>query len=207
MGNRTIRKESKVVKEILESATVKEILVLLGVGTFLAASIALPALPMAAKPLVDAYKKHQQQKEFKEWNRFNQTRLRQTLKRLQQQKIVEIIDENGEACIKLTDRGRTKFLRYKLEELTINRQPKWDGKWRLIIYDIKKEKRLLSEIFRNFLKKMECLKLQKSVYLTPFPCEEQIEFIRQYYGLGKEVTYIIAQKLENEQVYKDYFGI
>lgn len=194
-------------RKSLEDPTVRGILLLLGVGTVLAGTILMPTLPMALKPIIDFYKKRQREKDLKQWNRFNQARLKFVLKRLHQQKVVEITEEDGVSIIKLSDKGRVKFLRYKMEEIMIDKPPRWDGKWRLIIYDIRKEKRILSEIFRSFLKKMEFLKLQRSVYLTPYKCEEQIEFLRQYYGLDKEVLYLVVEKIENEKAYKDYFGI
>lgn len=194
-------------KNALENPTVKGVLLLLGVGVVLAGTIMVPTLPMALKPLIDFYKKRQREKDLKEWNRFNQARLRFVLKRLHQQKVVEVSKEDRVNIVKLTDKGRVKFMKYKLEEIMIDKPPRWDGRWRLIIYDIGKEKRVLSEIFRSFLNKMEFLKLQRSVYLTPYKCDEQIEFLRQYYGLDKEVLYLVVEKIENEQVYKNYFGI
>ena len=195
------------IKKILESPKTKDVLVLLGVGTFLTASFIAPGLPMAVKPIVDHYKKRQREKEQKEWARFNRSRLREILKRYHEKKVIEITEDGENSCIKLTDKGKTKFLKYKLEEIMINHPPKWDGKWRIIIYDIPKEKKTWGEIFRKYLQKLEFLKLQKSVYLTPYRCEDQIEFLRQYYGLGKEIIYIVAQKIENEAVYKEYFGV
>lgn len=189
----------------LKNPTVRDVLLLLGVGTLVVGTIAIPALPMAVKPVIDFYKQRKHQKEAKEWARFNQWRLRKILKRLYDQKTVEIIENGDKSCIRLTEKGKIRVLSYKLEEIMIKRPPKWDGKWRIIIYDIQKEKRLLSEIFRRFLRKMEFLKLQKSVYLTPYPCDKQIEFLRQYYGLGEEVLYLVVEKLENEQAYKEYF--
>lgn len=194
-------------KHKLENPTVKGVLLLLGIGTLLAGTVLVPTLPMAIKPFIDFYKSRQREKDFKEWNRFNQPRLRFLLKRLHQQKEVEISEENGATIIKLTNKGKLRFLKFKLEEMIIDKPPRWDGKWRLIIYDIGKEKRHLSEIFRTFLKRMEILKLQKSVYLTPYKCDEQIEFLRQFYGLDKEVLYLVVSKLENEIAYKNYFGI
>lgn len=194
-------------RKSLEDPTVKGILLLLGVGTVLVGTILMPTLPMALKPIIDFYKKRQRENDLKQWNRFNQARLKFVLKRLHQQKVVEISEEDGVSIIKLSDKGRVKFLKYKMEEIMVDKPPRWDGKWRLIIYDIRKEKRILSEIFRSFLKKMEFLKLQRSVYLTPYKCGEQIEFLRQYYGLDKEVLYLVVEKIENEKAYKDYFGI
>ncbi|MDO8570492.1 MAG: hypothetical protein Q7R97_02805 [Candidatus Daviesbacteria bacterium] len=204
-GNRKNNIEK--VREALENPTVKNVLLLLGVGTFVAASLIIPTLPMASKPIIDLYKKKQREKEQKKLDRFNQWRLHQTLKRLYAQKVVEIIEENGEYSIKLSSKGQTKFLRYKLEEIMIDHPPKWDGKWRLIIYDVPKGKRIFAENFRRLLKKIECLKLQKSVYLAPYPCDKQIEFLRQYYDLSEEVLYLVVAKLENEKIYKTYFGL
>lgn len=187
--------------------TVKDVLLVLGVGTFLAASVVMPGLPLAAKPVMDYYKKKKREEAFRQWERFNQRRLKHLLKRLYQQKVVEIGEVDGQEVVTLTEKGKKKVLIYKLEEMMIDKPPKWDGRWRVIIYDVGKEKRIMSEIFRNFLKKMQFLKLQKSVYLTPYKCDEQIEFLRQYYGLGQEVIYIVAQRVENEEVYKHYFGL
>lgn len=187
--------------------TVKDILILLGIASFVAAAVIFPTLPMAAKPLVDYQRRRQKAKATKEWARFNQSRLRYLLKRLHQQKVVEFKEVDGQIVVVLTDHGKKKVLSYQLEEMMINKPPHWDGKWRIIIYDIKKERKILGDIFRRFLQKMQFLKLQKSVYLTPYPCDKQIEFLRQYYGLDEEVLYLIVQKLENEEIYKQYFGL
>lgn len=191
----------------LKNPTTKEILMLLGIGVFIGASFIFPGLPLAAKPFVDYQRRKRREESWKNWNRFNKPRLRSLLKRLYQQKVVEISEEDGEGIVKLTDKGKHKLLKYKLEEIMIHKPKRWDGKWRLVIYDIKKQKRFLSEVFRNFLKKMEFWKLQKSVYLTPYPCKEQIEFLRSYYGLSAEILYLEVNKIENEEVYKNYFGI
>lgn len=194
-------------KDSLLNPTVKDILLILGITGLVAASLVFPALPMAAKPVVDYYKKKKREKEFKEWEKFNQSRLRFLLKRLYQQKVVDFKNIGGQTVITLTEEGKKKVLSYRLEEMIIGKPPKWDGKWRVIIYDIKKERKILGDIFRRFLQKMQFLKLQKSVYLTPYPCDEQIEFLRQYYNLGEEVIYLVAQQIENEEVYKKYFGL
>lgn len=186
---------------------VKDILLVIGASGVVAASILLPVLPMALKPILDLQKQKRKNEREKEWNRFNQSRLKQSLKRLNQQKIIEIKEKNDGIYLKLTDKGKTKLLRYQLEEMMVEHPPRWDGKWRLIIYDIKKEKRGISEIFRKMLRKMEFLQLQRSVYLTPYPCDQQIEFLRQFYGLGEEVLYMVVQKIENEEAYKKYFSL
>lgn len=185
----------------------KEILYLLGLGTLLTASILMPGLAIAGNAIIRAKRKHDFLDSQKEWKKFNLNLLKRNLKRLQNQKVVEIVNEqNGGEVIKLTQKGKSKFLKLRLEELSL-RGSRWDGKWRLVIYDISKLKRIKQENFRRTLKQINFLLLQKSVYLTPYKCKEEIEYLREYFNLSEEVIYLEVNKLENEQYYKDYFGL
>lgn len=183
-----------------------EIIYLLGMGTLLVASIFMPGLGYAARMIDRTKRSHDWQKSQKEWRKFNPYSLKFNLKRLKEQKVVEIIKENGQEIIKLTKKGYTKYLKFKLEELSLSGK-RWDGRWRIVIYDISKFKRSQQTAFRYILKYINFLLLQKSVYLTPYPCEEQITYLREYFGLGDEVLLIRADKIENEEIYKQYFGL
>lgn len=183
---------------------VKDILLLVGVGTFIAASLVFPGLPLVLK-LGKQYKKDSLSP-FRDWEKFNKFRLKQALKRLHQQKVIDIEEKDGQIFIKLTNKGEVRLLKYKLDEIKVGSK-NWDGKWRLIIYDVESDKKRLRDIFRRFLKKMHFLQLQKSVYLTPHPCDDQIEFLRQYYHLGGEILLLEICSLENEAVYKQYFRL
>lgn len=176
---------------------VKDILLLLAGGTFLAASFIMPGLPLVLKPFLN----NQRQREDKEWAMYNTWRLRQIIKRLNEQKMVEIKD--GE--VKITKKGRQKLLKYDLEKIELKKRI--DGKWRLIIYDISNMKKPQREIFRATLKRLRFLQLQKSVYLTPYVCDDEIEFIRQTFNIGSDVILLKVKSIENEKAYKDYFGI
>lgn len=125
---------------------------------------------------------------------------------MHEQKIIEVLEKDGQEVIKLTDKGHVRFLQLKMEDI-INKSNRWDGKWRIVIYDISKMKKGAVTILRRMLTKSGFLRLQKSVYLTPFKCAEEIEYLRQYFGVGQEVIYLEISKLENEQYYKEYFGV
>ena len=184
----------------------KEILYLLGMGTLLIGSIIMPGLGIAAGSLYRAKRKYDWDQGQKEWKKFNIKLLRRNLKRLQEQKIVEIVAENGQEVVKLTQKGRTKYLRFKLEELSL-KGSSWDGKWRLVLYDISKLKKPAQENFRRVLKQINFFQLQKSVYLTPYKCGSEIEYLREYFNLSEEVLLLEISKLENESYYKEYFAL
>lgn len=184
----------------------KEILYLLGMGSLLIGAILMPGLGVAAGALHRAKRKHDWEQSQKEWKKFNLKLLRRNLRRLYDQRIVEIIDENGQKIIKLTQKGHTKYLRFKLEELSLKNRS-WDGRWHLVIYDINKLKKSAQENFRRVLKQINFFPLQKSVYLTPYKCNAEIEYLREYFNLSEEVLLLEINRLENELFYKQYFGL
>lgn len=184
----------------------KEILYLLGMGSLLVGSILMPGLGIAAGALYRAKRNYDWKQSQKEWKKFNLKLLRRNLRRLHGQKIIEVVDQNGEQMIKLTQKGHTKYLRFKLEELSLKGRL-WDGKWRLVIYDVNQLRKSAQENFRRVLKQINFFPLQKSVYLTPYKCTAEIEYLREYFNLSEEVLLLEINKLENESFYKQYFGL
>lgn len=189
------------------SPGVKDILELLGKGILLSSLFLFPGASLGIGAIYDIYDEARRKKEFREWDKFNLPRLKFILKRLHRQKIIQIAQENNYSIVKLTEKGNLRILKYKLEEMTIQKTQKWDGRWRMVLYDIKKFKRREQEAIRRILNRLKFLQLQKSVYLTPYQCEKEIIFLREYFGVGTEVLYVIVQKIENEKVYRSYFGI
>lgn len=176
---------------------VKDVLKLLAAGAILTTVVLFPGIA-ALGPLI---KEVQKNREKKEWEKFNLWRLRQVIKRLERQKVVEITDD----VVKITDKGRNKSLRFDLDNMKLKR--KTDGRWRLIIYDIANLKKPQRELFRKMLKKLNLLRLQKSIYMTPFVCDDEIEYLRQLFDIGNDVLVLKITGIENEQAYKRYFGI
>lgn len=190
------------IKEQKIDPKVKDVLLMLGAGTFIAASFVMPGLPLILKPFLDAKK----EEKLNKWKKFNQWRLKQVLKRMYDKKLVEIMETKDGQTVKISDIGKKKLLKYNLEEMTLSERH-WDGKWRIIIYDIFTGKKQERELFRRTLKRMKFLQLQKSVYLTPFKCVDEIEYLRQVCNVGKEVLILTVSEIENEKAYKEYFGL
>ncbi len=184
-------------------APVKTVLTLLGVGTVLGLSLISPTALILAKPFLDARREGDREA----WKRYNPYFLRRTIARLRKQKLIKITEEDGEQVVELTKYGKRRILRYALDELSIEKPKIWDGKWRLVIYDVAERKRILRDIFRQALRSLGFYQLQESVWLFPYPCETQITFLREYFGVGNEVLYVVAIRLEDDAPYKMYFGI
>lgn len=119
-------------------------------------------------------------------------RLRATIKRLERQKLVSWSEIDGKLKLVLTENGEKKVLKYRLEELTIKKPKEWDGLFRVVIFDIPEKKKGVREMFRRKLKELEFQQLQKSVFVTPYECRDEIDFLKNVYEVASCVSYILA---------------
>lgn len=174
---------------------VAEILKLLAGGSIIALSLVFPTLPMALAPLILKNKS------------YNQALFNQTIKRLERQKLVEIFIEGEHTLVRITHEGKVRALRYKLSEIQVKKPKIWDKKWRVVIFDIPEKYKRAREIFRDHLKGMGFYMLQRSVWVYPYPCFDEIEFLRQIYRVEIDVTYILAQRIENSENLIDHFQL
>lgn len=168
----------------------KNIVIALGIVGFVSASMVMPGLPKAV-PLL---------------KKVNLARINQEIKRLYKRGLVEIIKrKNGITIIKLSKSGKEKLKRYELDRLVVEQPDKWDGKWRIIIFDIPVKKNKAREQLRRRMKGLGFLKLQHSVFVHPYPCYEIVHFLRDYLMVTSEVEYIEANSLESQDRLISYF--
>lgn len=129
------------------------------------------------------------------------------LRRLEDGGYIEIIRENGEPVVKITKWGMERALHYKFEEMTIKKPVRWDKKWRVVIFDIPEDKKRLRDRLRQKLQFLGFYALNRSVFVHPYPCFDEIEFIRQVFSVGGEVTYLLAEDIENKTDLLSYFNL
>lgn len=178
-----------------------EILKLIGMGAFLAASIAVPNLPRILKPFL------KNEGGYEVWKRFNIPYLKRILQRLEKEKLVQIKEERNYQVVEITGRGRRRILRYALDELAVEKPKVWDGNWRLISYDIPRKYSRLRKIFREYLRSWGFYPLHESVFLHAYPCGKQVEFLREYLGIGEYVRFFSVSRIENDGPFRDFFDI
>jgi len=93
--------------------------------------------------------------------------LSKTLKRLRENGFVDFI-EDEDLAIRLTDRGREKAI---LEKIMLIDE-KWDGRWRIIIFDVPEKRRLARDLLRVRLKSWGFSPWQRSVWVSKKNCTE-----------------------------------
>jgi len=85
---------------------------------------------------------------------------------------IDRIIKNGKVYLRLTSKGFNK-LKQDIPLFKFFKQ-KWDGYWRMVIFDIPENRKTLRASLRRKLISLGLGQWQKSVYITPFPLEEEI---------------------------------
>jgi len=169
----------------------KDVLKILAAGGILTASLALPNLPQVLKFLgvVGAKDKY---------------RVKRTIYNLKNKRLVNFY-ENG--VIEITEKGKKKVLQFDIEEMKINIPPKWDGYWRIVIFDIPEKFKKARNALSKKIKDLGMFPLQKSVFVYPFECRDEINFISEFFRVGKFTQYIVAKEIDSENFLKQHFGL
>lgn len=144
----------------------------------------------------------------KDWEEINREALKESIRRLYRSKMVDIKENNDGSCtIVLTRNGKDKALTYKLDEMKINQPLKWDGQWRIVLFDIPENQRKIRDAFRYHLKQLGFYEFQKSVFVHPYDCKDEIDYLIEFYNARKYIRFIVANFLDNEMHLKVHFGI
>lgn len=121
---------------------------------------------------------------------------------------VEWRREGHDVVISLTKEGKKYAGKYQIDELALKRPKAWDGMWRLVVFDIPNASTFVRNVFRRKLKEFGFYALQKSIWVYPFDCREEIVFLREFLGANsRQVQLIEATKVESEDVLLRHFSL
>ena len=109
--------------------------------------------------------------------------------------------------LKLTSKGEAKLRQLELHEYRLKKPRKWDNKWRILIFDIKEERRSLREKVRRTLISVGFERLQDSVWVYPYDCGDLIALLKTDFKIGRELLYLIVENIENDRWLRDRFGL
>lgn len=143
-----------------------------------------------------------------EWRRIDQRNFNRSLRSLCQHKLLEekrLLD--GSVTLKLTEQGKRQARYTNLfgSTLTFKHPKQWDKLWRLVVFDIPEKKRAFRDILRQHLKRIGFVELQKSVFISPYPCEQELTCLTELYNATPFVRIATLKSIDNEKELKQHF--
>jgi DNA-binding transcriptional regulator PaaX len=136
-------------------------------------------------------------------------RISQAINRLRERGLIERVETDKGFALRITAKGAELAVSLEEEEkhFNIQKPKKWDYKWRIVIFDIWERRRAVRDRFRTLLQRNGFVKIQNSVWVYPYDCEELFVFLRTNLRLGKGILYIVAEEVENDGTLRKHFDL
>lgn len=109
--------------------------------------------------------------------------------------------------LSLTPKGEAALRKLKLNEYKMQKPERWDGKWRVLIFDIPEKMRGLRELVRRTLFAIGFVRMQDSVWLYPYDSEDLITLLKADFKIGKNLLYLVVEQMEYDARYRDHFDL
>lgn len=182
-------------KEILKTAAVVSVLT----ATMIFAPGAGGAVAKTLKWIFDGYD------EGKKWQYRN--RAKNAIKRLEKRGLIVTETKAEQLLVKITQAGQKWLKHYELNHMSIPRQKRWDGLWRVVVFDIPENKREIRDAVRGWLKRLGFARLQKSAWVIPWPCREQFDALCGEFILGNQAILLESKRIAKQTALRRIFNI
>jgi len=180
----------------MRSPIKKKVLILLAGGV---------AMGLARNPRSQRYILKTIHKDLKEVDRRYLVRI---IKEFKEKRLIDYREKgNGKTEITINEKGKRKVLEFDIDRIKIKKPVRWDGKWRLVMFDIPEKKRSERNVLRGKLKEIGFQEVQKSVFVHPYPCFDEIDFIVEYFKMRKFVRRGELSGISNEEGLKLKFKL
>ncbi len=169
-------------------------------GTLMSVILDAIDLDFPLFPLEDPYRFARRKRQ----NKLERKRYLEALWRMQRAGYLKIVENNKQKFIKLTGKGQLEKL---LQKTRIDRSADWDGKWRVLVFDIPEDFHLKRDSFRALLKRNGFKKLQGSVFVSPYPLNrEAIRYLKDS-GLKMFIRIMKVEEMDDDSDLREKFGV
>jgi len=113
---------------------------------------------------------------------------------------------DGSVLISLSEKGKLRALNLIFRKLN-KRKEKWDGKWRMVSFDIPDHctKGRKALVYR--LKLGGFYELQKSLFIYPYDCEKEVRAFAKLFKIEKYICFALLESIDNKDKLMHHFKL
>ena len=108
--------------------------------------------------------------------------------------------------LELTDKAVKRLEKADVDNMVIKKPDKWDRQWIFAFHDIPEHKKAGRDALAFKLRSLGFYQLQRSVWVHPFPCEDEINAVAVAYGVQSYLTLVDVTKIQNRSRLLDIFA-
>ncbi len=145
---------------------------------------------------------------FKDLEKIDHRTLNNAIANLYRSKLIDY-KENPDKTVtlNLTDNGKIKALQYNPDAISIKKMDKWDGMWRLVMFDIPERFKKGRNALSLKLKQMGFYPMQKSAFISPYECKNEVDFVVELFNLKLYVRFILVKETDIDLDLKNKFQL
>lgn len=177
-------------------------------GTFqrsMLTAVAVGGVVLVAATIPNAAQLLQYFPGHKKGSRFNY-QAKSALGRLAAKGLITFEEKGGKRYARITEEGEL-LLDLELERVSLAKKKKWDRRWRVVMFDIPERRKSIRNRLRHFMGEYGFVRLQNSVWIYPYDCEDIIALAKANFRVGADVLYMIVERLENDKHLREHFGL
>jgi len=138
-------------------------------------------------------------------NLYKSSSARMAVHRLKKKNLIYAERRGSKLIFELTEEGEREV--EKIQSNLKKAKPKsWDGKWRIIIFDVPEKLRGKRDLLRRELVGFGFRQLQESVWAYPYPLPQEFKDLWKETGIFKYCVILEADKIENGEVLERFFS-
>ncbi len=143
---------------------------------------------------------------YKKGARFNY-QAKTALGRLAAKGLISFEERDGKRYARVTEAGEQSLALESMREKSTRKPKRWDGRWRVVLFDIPERRRGIRNRLRLFMQEYGFVRLQDSVWIYPYDCEDIIALVKADFHIGADVLYMIVERLEHDKHLREHFEL
>jgi DNA-binding transcriptional regulator PaaX len=143
---------------------------------------------------------------YKKGARFNY-QAKTALGRLAAKGLISFEERGGKRYARVTEAGEQLLALESMREKGAQKPKRWDGRWRVVLFDIPERRRGIRDRLRLFMQEYGFVRLQDSVWIYPYDCEDLIALAKANFRIGFDVLYMIVERLERDKHLREHFDL
>lgn len=118
------------------------------------------------------------------------------------------VEKSGKKHLEITEAGqRALDLAAARAAAPARTKRRWDKRYRMVIFDIPEKRKGIRDRLRRLMGEFGFLRLQDSVWISPYDCEDLVALVKAELGVGKDILYVIADSIENDTWIREHFEL
>jgi len=135
-------------------------------------------------------------------------RTRTTAGRLVAMGYMTWMERDGKKFLRLTQSGQ-KLMQLEKEKVALatHKKKRWDRRWRMVVFDVPERRRKIRGRLCAAIQEVGFVRLQDSVWVYPYDCEDFIALLKAELKIGKDVLYAIVDTIEHDKDLRRHFNL